>query len=75
MSNKVNYYKISVSSYGDETLGDVREEIARVNKEKFGGKPILKLTNQCRFELSYDNCYYESDSPSIIILIPYKKSP
>lgn len=73
MSNKLSHHKISVSAYGGDTIGDLRKEIRRINKEKFGGKSILKLTDKCTFEVSYDGCYYESDLPSVVVVIPYKK--
>lgn len=72
MSNKLSHYTVTLSGYCNETLGDLREEIRRVNKEHFGGKPVLKLTNKCKFEVSYDGCYYEGDMPSISVIIPYK---
>lgn len=70
MSKKLSHYEIELNHL---TLGELRKRVAEINKIQFGGKTILKLNKDCRFEYDYSGCYYESDGPNIKIVIPYYK--
>lgn len=71
-TKKKKIYKISVSS--DSTLGDLRKKIKEINRTKFGGRAILKLSDDVEMGFDYTGCYYEGDRPDIEFQIPYEDS-
>jgi hypothetical protein len=54
-------------------VGGLKAAIAQANKVDFGGKAVLKMSNDIKFELDYSGCYYEGDTPGIKAIVPYTK--
>ena len=55
----------------DNSWYSIFESVVRINKEHFGGKPVLDPFKGC-FIVDYSSCYYEGDVPNVGLEIPYE---